>query len=309
MAILSGVQWDPVYPQPPKMKNGVRRFAFHTIVGADDPRKQATLTCLWNGHRKQHRHTDAVAAATGAANYDTASAETADRGTGFPDWNINDPKQVPPWRDEQLEALIDTTVQFHRIHSIPLELLPDSKAGRKGFGYHRLGIRGDFLGSGYIYPGWVPGGETWSSSVGKACPGDRRIKQVIEIILPEARRRVNPPPSPPIPEEPPMPTAEEIAAAVARHPDQISVYNNIRFLREDLEEVRVTVLDGFTKIEEILANDRIDMSTKLHRISDVIYTTTGQAAWADLLCHSWEDLQTARWGQLGKALEVARPPV
>jgi hypothetical protein len=35
---------------------------------------------------------------------------------------------------------------------------------------------------GFAYQGLVPGGEVWTTSPGKVCPGDRRISQIPQII-------------------------------------------------------------------------------------------------------------------------------
>lgn len=93
---------------------------------------------------------------------------------------------VPPFSPAQYETLAqliawESTIEAHAAcpadwmcHQIgiPLELIPDSKPGRRGVGYHRLGVD----------PWRVAGGELWSSSSGKICPGDARIAQLPGII-------------------------------------------------------------------------------------------------------------------------------
>ena len=54
-------------------------------------------------------------------------------------------------------------------------------------GWHRLGIDGNFpQAPGQLLGGRVVGGEHWSTSVGKECPTDRRIRQFVEETLPAA---------------------------------------------------------------------------------------------------------------------------
>ena len=62
--------------------------------------------------------------------------------------------------------------------------MENSKPGQRGVGWHRLGIDS----SPPFQPGYrVHGGEHWSTSVGKACPGDRRIAQIKSEIIPRAQ--------------------------------------------------------------------------------------------------------------------------
>lgn len=113
------------------------------------------------------------------------SIECADKGAPFSAWSGSD---VPPFTIEQLDKLVwllDKLCQpaFHRdcpsswachTSGIPRILIPDSKRSRRGIGYHRLGIN----------PWRVSGGVLWSNANGKVCPGDNRIKQIKENIIP-----------------------------------------------------------------------------------------------------------------------------
>jgi len=102
------------------------------------------------------------AAASLNGNRRTISIETAD----------NAALPIQPWTDKQCDAIVSLMVWANQIHGIPLELIPDSKPGRRGVAYHRLGID----------PWRVPDGELWSSSAGKLCPGDARISQIPALI-------------------------------------------------------------------------------------------------------------------------------
>ena len=67
----------------------------------------------------------------------------------------------------------------HR-EGIPAVLVPDSRRGRRGIAYHRQGID----------PWRASGGELWSTSPGKECPGPARIDQLVHEVIPAAARRV-----------------------------------------------------------------------------------------------------------------------
>lgn len=97
------------------------------------------------------------------------SIETADSGPGFPKWSGSD---VPAWLPAQVDAIADLVAWLASNFDIPCAPIPDSRPGRRGVGYHRLGID----------PWRVADGEHWSTSRGKVCPGDRRIAQLPAVI-------------------------------------------------------------------------------------------------------------------------------
>lgn len=165
---------------------GPRRLIFHTAVSNVSSLKgyfESVSVCShWyvqrEGGIEQYVDTKYQAPANRDANPDSLSVESWD-GYGST-WGQGDP--VPPWTSEQVEANARIAAWSHIEHGIPLELIPDSKPGREGIGYHRLGID----------PWRVAGGELWSSSYGKICPGPARIAQVPQIIE-RARELVYPP--------------------------------------------------------------------------------------------------------------------
>lgn len=158
------------------------------------------------------------------------SIENADYGGVFGKWDTSKASLVPAFTDAQVKRLIDLGVALslpgkvgsRSMHhqcpktwkcyteGIPAKLIPDTKPGRRGFGYHAQGVPG---------VGLVPGGVQWSSARGKVCPGARRIAQVKNIIIPGIARRLAPPVKP-LEEEDPMAaiTAKEIAEAIMRYP-------------------------------------------------------------------------------------------
>jgi hypothetical protein len=85
-----------------------------------------------------------------------------------------------PWTPAQCARIADIMRwEASQPGGAPLEQLPDSRAGRRGWGPHRLGIKH----SAGPRPGWwQPGGEVWSNALGKECPGDAKVAQVPQII-------------------------------------------------------------------------------------------------------------------------------
>lgn len=89
-----------------------------------------------------------------------------------------------PWTDKQAEAIAQLLAWCHKTHGIPLRVMASSRAGEKGVGWHRLGIDGNFPAMPNILAGRKQrgGGQLWSGSRGKVCPGDDRIRQVPGIV-------------------------------------------------------------------------------------------------------------------------------
>src|SRR5690606_20246448 len=84
---------------------------------------------------------------------------------------------VPAWTDAQVDRLVELIAWLCDRYDIPPVLVPDSKPGRRGLAYHRQGID----------PWRVPGGDRWSSATGKVCPGDRRIRQFLDVVVPRVQ--------------------------------------------------------------------------------------------------------------------------
>lgn len=97
------------------------------------------------------------------------------------------------WSGSQVEAIARLLAWLHQTHGIPLDPVYDSKLGRRGIGYHSLGVPGSkwqkFRGVSQT------GGALWSTATGKVCPGPARIKQIPEIIA-KARAYTNQPAKP-----------------------------------------------------------------------------------------------------------------
>lgn len=118
-----------------------------------------------DGEIIQWQDTEFTADANLDGNHRVISIETGDN---FP----RSAADIEPWTPRQLDSIVAVTAWACRRYDIPAVLIPDSKPGRRGIGYHRLGID----------PWRVPGGEKWSSARGKECPADQRIAQMPEIV-------------------------------------------------------------------------------------------------------------------------------
>lgn len=179
--IYPGARWRPLGEQTQPRMTSHDIICLHTAVGS----LAGTYAYFaQRGYGGDESHFGVGAAGeveqwqdlehTADANLDGAhrviSIETADKGGPFPDWS--DASDVPAWTDGQLEALAELIAWLADRYDIPLQLIPDSRPGRRGVGYHRQGVD----------PWRVPGGERWSTKAGKVCPGSARIAQIPEVI-------------------------------------------------------------------------------------------------------------------------------
>jgi hypothetical protein len=102
--------------------------------------------------------------------------------------------QSPRDNRRMVKAKAGLMVWLNKEHGIPLVRMPNSRSTSRGFGWHRLGIDGNYeQPAGQLLGGRVPGGEKWSLSAGKTCPTSRRIRQFVDQILPAAVELANPP--------------------------------------------------------------------------------------------------------------------
>lgn len=138
-----------------------------------------------SGVARQWQDLDFTADANNEGNDEVISIETADMGEDFPAWGGSD---VPPWTEAQIDKIIDIVGWCCDHYGIPRTLIPDTKPGRRGIGYHRQGIPGNFP---QPYTGLVEGGQLWTvlpKGFGKPCPGTNRIRQIETIIIPRLQR-------------------------------------------------------------------------------------------------------------------------
>lgn len=146
----------------------------HTIVGYQAGGNAAHFTTGAGGSIVQARDTHYRSAANLNGNWRVIAIENEDHGAAYGSWSGSD---VPRFTAAQVESIAKILAWTNRAHNVPLTLIPDSKVGRRGIAYHRQGID----------PWRVAGGELWTNYPGKVCPGDRRIAQLKNEIIPRAR--------------------------------------------------------------------------------------------------------------------------
>lgn len=183
MARMPGAIWAPVSDSNTVKGLTADIICVHTIVG-HDPAGAAHFSTGSDGKITQSRDTSVRSSANLDGNYHVIAIENEDIGPEYGNWNTNNGHDVPGFTAAQREAIAQVIAWGCKTHNIPVELIPDSKPGRRGIGYHRQGIDGNYASEGYAYGGRVSGGEKWSSSKGKVCPGDRRITELINQIIP-----------------------------------------------------------------------------------------------------------------------------
>lgn len=193
-------EWDPLGPQaePPMQKHDI--ICFHTMA--------ATLEGVRVGFKRDGYHGVESHFGVGGSgkayqwqdlafqadanldgNWHVISIETEDRGQHFPEWEGTN---VPPWTREQMDKLVEITAWLCKRFDIPPKLIPNTRPGNRGLAYHRQGIDGNFNPPTFKFPGRVEGGEKWSDAFGKVCPGDPRINQLINVIIPEVQEELQP---------------------------------------------------------------------------------------------------------------------
>ena len=141
-----------------------------------------------DGTVEQYVDLDKIAWTSGDGSARTIGIETAGTGSGS-------------WTKAQLDALEDALVWLCERYRVPVRLMESSRSTERGIGWHRLGIDGNFPASGLLAGRTQRGGgEKWSKSRGKVCPGDARIRQIPALVERVAARLT----------EDDMPTAKEI---------------------------------------------------------------------------------------------------
>lgn len=137
----------------------------------------------YDGRIFQWQDLEHTADANFQGNHHVISIETADNAP-------QSANNLAAWTPKQVESIITLVAWLCKKYDIPPFLVHDSKAGRRGIAYHRQGIEHrDGVNS---HPGWlISGGERWSTSRGKMCPGDARIKQISSIIVPRVQDILN----------------------------------------------------------------------------------------------------------------------
>lgn len=270
MLTYPGAAFKPLGPQTEPSMTGHDIVCIHTMVGYLSSTDRYFRVTNGAGYQGTESHygvggkwgSDAVAGLDGVvyqwqdiahqadANLDgnstVISIETAD----------NAARPIQPWTLLQCEAIArllawlcsvavhadcPSTWACHR-DGIPLALIPDTKPGRRGIGYHRQGID----------PWRVDGGVKWSDSRGKDCPTEARIAQ-LPAILARAIQITQ--------EDDDMATAAEIAAAVWAAPmDGDTMGNRVYFAHrraqaavDDIGKLRAELAALAAKVDALTA--------------------------------------------------------
>lgn len=175
MARMPSADWvGEQSPRTPMSRYDI--FCVHTIVGYA-PAHAAHFSTKADGHIFQSRDTRYQSAANLNGNYRVIASENEDHGDAYGTWTGSN---VPPLTDAQVISNGRVLAWLNETHGIPLQLCPNSRAGSRGLAYHRQGIDGNF--ADYRFPGRVSGGEVWTLTPGKVCPGDKRIAQLPDIL-------------------------------------------------------------------------------------------------------------------------------
>lgn len=181
MARMPGARWVPANDTNSRLP--MQRWdiaCIHTIVG-HDPAVAAHFSVGSDGLITQSRDTTVQSAANLQGNPRVIAIENEDFGPEYGSWAS---PRVPRFTPAQAESNAQVLVWLNKTHGVPLVPCPNSRPTSRGIAYHRQGIDGNW--AGFAYGGRVPGGEVWTKSPGKVCPGDARISQLNNEIIPRA---------------------------------------------------------------------------------------------------------------------------
>ena len=195
VTVYPEAEFDPLGPQTAKRMSRHDIVCLHTMDGSFTNTNtmfhkngykgtESHFGLAGDGRLKQWQDLEFRADANNKGNHRCISIETADRGEDFPKWTGGD---VPAWTDAQIEVIVRLLRWLCDTFDIPKQLVEDSRHDRRGIAYHRLGVphsTGKFDAPGG--PWRKPGCELWSTGP-KACPGDRRIAQLKEIVIPRVQ--------------------------------------------------------------------------------------------------------------------------
>ena len=193
MAIYPAAVFTPVeryLPEQPqnRLLTGHRRLVYHT-AWYDKPSMFSYFNTPGNatphfyiaedGSVEQYIDTKFESSADLDGDHDIISVESWDN------------FQIRRWTDDQVESCARLAAWCHKVHDIPLKQLPNSRPGKRGIGWHRLGIPPAKGGAfpeppGQLLGGVVEGGEIWTEHAGKTCPGDPKIRGIVNDIIPRA---------------------------------------------------------------------------------------------------------------------------
>lgn len=122
-----------------------------------------------DGTIEQYMDADYISWANGDGNSRAITVETQGMGSG-------------KWTSAQCNSLARICAWASSRYGVPMKVMANSRPSTKGVGYHRQGVD----------PYRVSGGEVWSKSYGKICPGFDRTPQIPGIVRGAAGGSVTP---------------------------------------------------------------------------------------------------------------------
>ena len=194
VTLVPGAVWRPIernFTDLPRVET--RAFIVHITASAtktsqfdwfnsEGANASSQVHAAVNGLLEQYVDADEIAWASGEGNPTTFAVEFQGAGTG----------PLSGWQQVLFVVLARWASDRY---GLPLQLMADSKPSSTGIGWHRLGVpyRLDIETGEPVYrEGWlVEGGERWSRSPGKTCPGDRVIAQLPHLLTLAADLSIN----------------------------------------------------------------------------------------------------------------------
>lgn len=259
--------------QPPPDPTGTDRYFRRADVGVEST---VGIGGFYDGPRldgeiRQWVECDIVANANLEGDRDPPDCVSAEHSDGT-DTDHPD-RWKEPFSPRQAESSWQFTAAVCWRYSIPARALMDSCEGRSGIGWHRLGIKGNWT-QPYPLSGWQPGCDVFSTSTGKPCPGDARIKQIYYTGIPRVARILDG-----VAAEQPADTLEEIMAMTPDELEEVLVRAGKRALAEShaqlAESIRYGILLGWRHQEvaaraALAVQTGVDQSVDLQKIVDAL---------------------------------------
>lgn len=213
------------------------------------------------------------------ANGYATSIETADGGGN---------RYLERWSVRQAESIAQVQAAWCIRFNRPPVLVDRAHSSQRGLAYHRQGID----------PWRMAGDDRWSPDRGKVCPGEPRINQYINNVIPRVKEIVD------------SLSSDNSGGGGAPEPEP-----EVDMQLDDVVYVRngtvVTVRDVFRKVHEepsadgeaillAISNHDFDNKTRLNGVTAHVQFGNGSLTWADLETMRWSDVATAgeAWGSL-----------
>lgn len=192
MTRVPGTRWRPIVRNfTNRRRTRTRGVVLHVTASTlpsqfewfNNPRSKASshLHVALDGTVEQYVDADKIAWASGQGNATTISIETAGMGSG-------------KWTAAQMRELARLCRWAAKKYGFPLRAAGSSRPSSSGIFTHRLGVDGNFptkgVQRGRLQRAKKGLGEKWSSSYGKACPGNARQEQWPTVVRMAQTHRV-----------------------------------------------------------------------------------------------------------------------